>query len=109
MKNPVTSSERKGVLIVAAIALAVTGAGAVVARCDRPDPMASQEDIISILYSDSVIGNESRRVESLNDDSTLPTSRGKQKKTKKQKSQKKQTSYPDRSPLDEPVPTGNPK
>lgn len=44
-KNPLTSSERRGVIVVAALALFITGIGLIFRQCDSKDDDISPADI----------------------------------------------------------------
>lgn len=115
-----SSSERKGVLIVAAIALIVTLCGLGVAWCGRParsitphdvevlvDGDTVQEGLVDTLYvsSDSISGAPKTRRQLVESDSSA-SGKG-YKKTregkKRKKTEKEKKRYGRRSPLDEPV------
>lgn len=98
-KNPLTSSERRGIIAVAALALFITGGGLILNRCQRPEPVATPEEIEVLLDGDSL---NSRVV-----DDSMKKKRSRRKKegvdslgSEKRKSKK---IYRRRSPLDEPV------
>lgn len=60
-KNPLTASERRGIIVVAAISLLITGAGMVVSRCDRPDPEELERNaprVEVLLSADSLQAND---------------------------------------------------
>lgn len=104
-KRPVTSSERKGILAVAAIALIVTGIGLAASFADNhgdSDPAVTMQVIHqNILTTDSA--------NSVNTDSlSTPNSNKKTKSSGRKKdsssSGNQPKTYPRRSPLDEHVP-----
>lgn len=118
--RPVSSSERKGVLIVAGIALIVTLCGLGVAWCGRPSKLLTphdvevlvdgdtlQEGLVDTLYvsSDSISGGSKTRRQLEESDSSA-SGKG-YKKTregkKRKKTEKEKKRYDRRSPLDEPV------
>ena len=96
--SSLTSSERRGILVVAALALLVTGAA--LSYCGRPEKgdMSAQ---VKILYnSDSISGPEP--ADSVRNKVNARKKGGKDgKKTTKKESEKK--SFPKRSFLDEPI------
>lgn len=57
--KPVSSSERKGILIVAAVALCVTVSGLCVAWCGRPEKVITREDVEVLVAGDSVAVHDS--------------------------------------------------
>lgn len=114
-----SSSERKGILIVAAIALAVTLAGIIVSRCGRRAPAATPADVELLFTPDSLEGAEGaatgrtaapsrirgdsgrwRRRDSIMDRRRGDSLHMKKKKKATRKSPKQ---YRRRSPLDEKV------
>lgn len=113
----VSSSERKGVLIVAGIALVVTLCGLGVAWCGRPAKAISPHDVQVLVDGDTVgaaprdsldtssgfAGKTLRQKE--RNDSSESGKRGKKVREgkKSKKSDKKKRTYSRRSPLDEPV------
>lgn len=60
MKNPVTASERRGILVVAALALAVTGCGFLMSLCNRGVPEVPPPEVEVLVRGDSVQGKDSR-------------------------------------------------
>lgn len=103
-KNPLTAAERRGILIVAVIALLITGSGMIAGRCNRPDIEALEAErprVEVIMSLDSLEAAEAA-------DSTK--TRKKRKKGEKGKASKKKSkpakekrTYRQRMPLDEPV------
>ena len=92
MKNYLTSSERRGVIIVASIALLITGIGAAFS-----------------LVGGNVEDLSGSEIEIIADGDTIPAlnqinkKSGKNKGQKKKSKTKRKTTYSERSPLDEPV------
>lgn len=98
---PLSSSERRGILLVAAVALAVTGAGVFSTCTGRwlqpvPDPpTAVVADSLSALQADSLKAEKSK------------SKRKKEKGSKSRKSGKsgrEERTYPSRNFLDDTVP-----
>ena len=58
MKNVLTASERRGILVVAALSLVITGAGWIVSMCQRSVPQEAMPEVEVLLRGDSV--SESR-------------------------------------------------
>ncbi|MDE5712177.1 MAG: hypothetical protein K2I16_00910 [Muribaculaceae bacterium] len=56
-KNPLTSSERRGIVAVAALALLITGGGICLSRCGMPEPMVTPADV-EILLDGTSLKNE---------------------------------------------------
>lgn len=54
MKNPLTASERRGILVVAALALIITGTGWVVSMCQRPTPTEPLPELEVLARGDSL-------------------------------------------------------
>lgn len=98
-KNPLTSSERRGIIAVAAIALFITGSGLILSRCQRPEPVATPEEIQVLLDGDSL---QSRVA-----DDSVKKKRSRRKKERsdsvESEKRKNKKNYRRRSPLDEPV------
>lgn len=101
----VTSSERKGALVVAAIALAVTLCGLGAAWCGRPAKVIAPHDVEVLVSGDTADGKTHRpevTADSSESGERAVKDGGKGSKGKNgKKSEKKK--YPRRSPLDEPV------
>lgn len=98
--SSLTSSERRGILVVAALALLVTGVGAALSYCGRPEKgdMSAQ---VKILYnSDSISGPEP--ADSVRNKVNARKKGGKDGKTTTKKESVKK-SFPKRSFLDEPI------
>ena len=53
-KNPLTSSERRGVIVVAALALFITGIGLIFRQCDSKDDDISPADREILVDGDSL-------------------------------------------------------
>ena len=49
MSRPVSSSERLGIAIVAAVAIAATAGGIIFSRCRRPEPAASAVEVQTLV------------------------------------------------------------
>lgn len=99
MKNALTASERRGILVVAALALLITGAGWVVSVCQRNLPEEDMPEVEVLVRGDSVT-----------DDGGSKKMSGKTRKKKKEKSDslgnkssKTPKKYRRRSPRDEAV------
>ena len=96
-KNPLTAAERRGIIVVAVIALLITGAGMLVKRCDRPDPeeLKMNAPQVEVLLS----------ADSLNASDTIGRKKRKGRKKKKSartgKMRADTVSYHKRDPLDE--------
>lgn len=54
MKNVLTASERRGILVVAALALLITGAGWIVSMCRHNDPEEVMPEVEVLVSGDSV-------------------------------------------------------
>lgn len=54
MKNQLTASERRGILVVAAIALVITAAGWIVSLCSRPAAENPMPEVEVMVHGDSV-------------------------------------------------------
>ena len=93
--KPLTSSERRGVIIVAIVALLVTGLGAVVSYWGRPSIPENLEEVENLSQVDTVF-------EKTNKKSKRESSAAKKKKKKKTSTKKRKT-YSRRSPIDEEV------
>lgn len=94
MRHPFSASERRGILVVALVALAVTGAGLIVPRCSGNSSRIETSDVQILMDS---------RSDGLNASDSVDTERKGRKKSRKKSSDKKRSikkhSY--RSPLDE--------
>lgn len=114
-RHPLTSSERRGILLVAILSLLITGAGLCVSYCDRRQTVTSPEEP-EILYAPGSRSGVSNGLDRANDSAGGGKARGdsarddlaggrKSKRVKKQrKDYKKQRKvYRQRSPIDEPV------
>lgn len=55
MKNVLTASERRGIIVVAALALLITGSGWVVSMCQRNMPDEEMPEVEVLVSGDSVI------------------------------------------------------
>lgn len=95
MRKPLSSSERKGVLAVAGIALLITASGLIVSWCSKPESRLEPADVQVITAGDSVSPGSSRRSREHGDSAKV-----RKKKPAKQKVKKV---YRKRSPLDEKV------
>ncbi len=96
-KNPITASERRGIIAVAALALLITGAGLWLSRCGRQETTVTPEEV-QILLDGSSSGNGYKGDSlSIKDKSKKEGKRGRNGKKKGNKS------YRDRSHLDEHV------
>lgn len=101
-KNPVTASERRGILVVAALALLIIGTAFLTNRCDRsslptPPPEVKTVTLPDTLSPDSLqtAGKKIRKGGKNHTDSLRRKKKGRKGKAKK--------TYRTRSPLDEPV------
>lgn len=81
-KNPLTSSERRGIIAVAALALLITGGGICLSRCGMPEPMVTPADV-EILLDGTSLKNEG--VDSVKDS---PAGKGKRDSAKRKRRQK---------------------
>ena len=95
-RKPLGASERIGIIVVAVIALIVTGAGIFMARCNRAEETVTEEDVAVIAHPDSV------------EEAAAKSSKSKREKTDsagyKKVRQKHTRPARRRSPLDEPIP-----
>lgn len=57
-RNTITSSERRGIIAIAFLALLIVGGGMVLSRCGGHESMMTQEEIEILLKSDSVPRND---------------------------------------------------
>ena len=105
--HPLTASERRGILIIAALALLITGAGLCVSHCGRSTPTIDSHDV-EVLYRpdgkaqpDSIANLRKGSRKSTRKDS----GRGSSKSTRMHQgtSKKSQKVYHRRSPRDEEV------
>ncbi|MBD5358625.1 MAG: hypothetical protein HDR88_16835 [Bacteroides sp.] len=100
MKNPLTASERRGILVVAAISLLITGCGWGVAMCGRSEAEEMTPEVEVLLHGDSLTSKGTT-------DKKSSTERGKKKGRRDSVSssvkKKDKKVYRKRSPLDEPV------
>ncbi|MDE6077504.1 MAG: hypothetical protein K2G29_07215 [Muribaculaceae bacterium] len=105
--HPLTASERRGILIIAALALLITGAGLCVSHCGRSTSTIDPHDV-EVLYRpdgkaqpDSVANLRKGSRKSTRKDS----GRGSSKSTRmhQETSKKSQKVYHRRSPRDEEV------
>ena len=97
MKNPVTASERRGIIVVAVLALLITGGGWLVSTCRRQSPETVPPEVAVLVRGDSVgdgVGESSGKRKKNRKDSTGSS------KSSKSKSPK---TYRRRSPRDESV------
>lgn len=53
MKNPLTASERRGIIVVAGLALTITSAGWIVSTCQRPLPEEPLPEVEILVSGDS--------------------------------------------------------
>lgn len=95
-KNPLTASERRGILIVAGIALLLTGSGWLVSRCQAPQAAISPQEVKVLIHGDSLLPHKekkekTKRKKKARKDSVSPS----KKKVKK--------TYRRRDPLNEPL------
>lgn len=103
-KNPITASERRGIIAVAALALLICGAGLWLARCGRPETTVTPEEVEVLLD-----GSSARESGLRGDSSSWSKEKGVQKKGRKKvagaKKNKEKGSkiYKRRSHLDEHV------
>lgn len=100
IKNPLTSSERRGIIAVAALALLITGAGLWLSRCGRPETTVTPEEVEVLLD-----GSSSREgySESTNDSISKGNKSKKRDRGSSGSKKKGNKSYRKRSHLDEHV------
>ena len=105
--HPLTTSERRGILIIAALALLITGAGLFVGHCNRPESTVVPNEV-EVLYKPD---------DKAQPDSVAKLSKGSRKSTRKDsagnsakstrmrqgKTKKEPKVYRRRSPRDEEV------
>ena len=121
--NPLTSSERRGILILAILSLLITGAGLCVAYCDRPATTIESKEVEVLLRgeptyvtgADSVARVRRDSLQKLRKDSLRKARRdslrkvrrdslrklGKERGSRSGKSKKATKTYRRRSPIDE--------
>lgn len=108
-KNPLTASERRGILIVAAISLLVTGGGMLINRCGRPDSGLLEENVPQV---EVLLSQDSLEAASSSDSAKSAKKRSKRKSARtgkmradsvsgSKKSPKVKRVYRRRTPLDE--------
>lgn len=93
MRHPLSASERRGIIVIALVALCVTGAGIIVPRCTRPASRIEASDVTVFINADTTAnsGSESTSVRS--------SRKSKRRSSSKGKPAPKKPSY--RSPHDE--------
>lgn len=97
MRNPLTASERRGIIVVASIALIITGAGWIVSMCQRNTPEEPLPDVEVLINGDSIssdtsaVGDKKRIRRGMRNDST------------KEGRKKSRKTFRRRNPLDEGV------
>lgn len=106
-KKSYSASERRGILVVAALALLITSSGFIISRCNQPDASEKlpQDKIQTIVSPDSTDNHKSasHNKELTPADSTKKKGKkGKRKKSGSSHSKDRKT-YRKRSPLDEPI------
>lgn len=113
--HPFTSTERRGILIVAALSLLITGAGLFVSYCDRPASTIEPQDVemlykpdpVKAAYADSVAKamRKARRdsLRKVRRDSLRNLRRDSLRRHGKMKSKRAVKTYRRRSPIDEPA------
>lgn len=94
-KNPLTASERRGILIVAGIALLLTGGGWIVSRCQRPPIDVSPQEVTILMHGDSLSSDKDKMQKKRKRKTRKDSVSSKKKKVKK--------TYRQRNPLEEPV------
>lgn len=116
-KNSYTSSERRGIIAIAALAILITVAGLGLSLCDRNNddvattpsvyPMEAMADTIvfSDLKSNKKTRENSKKKITSSRESLNSTKEGShsRKKSPKHKKEKQKKTYRQRSPLDEPI------
>lgn len=95
-KNSYTSSERKGILVIALVALLIIGSGVVLALCGRPRERVEEIPVV-VEYPEAVDSTYLK-----NENETKKNTKSKTKNTTSSAT-KTQKIYRKRSPLDEPV------
>ncbi|MDE6754429.1 MAG: hypothetical protein K2J82_07440 [Muribaculaceae bacterium] len=106
-KKSYSASERRGILVVAALALLITSSGFIISRCTQPDATEKlpQDKIQTIVSLDSVRNQKSgidNKELNPTDSTKKNAKRGKRKKSGSRHSKDRKT-YRKRSPLDEPI------
>ncbi|MDE5976804.1 MAG: hypothetical protein K2G69_09665 [Muribaculaceae bacterium] len=101
-KNSMTSSERRGIIVVALLALIIIGSGMIVARCGGSEPQPDNDEVYTLL-ADSLQQEINTAREKSHRDSLKRHRSDSIKRKKKGKSQKSPKTYRKRQPLDEPV------
>ena len=87
--NPLTASERRGIIVLAIVALLITGAGVGMSFLHKGKTIETVPEISVLVEGDSLDNGSS--------------SKKNRKTTKKNKKTKEKKVYRRRSPLDEPV------
>ncbi|MDE6444176.1 MAG: hypothetical protein K2K64_07140 [Muribaculaceae bacterium] len=99
-RHPVSASERRGILVVAALALLITASGIITSECSRIKT-ADQEPTMTVI--DVKAGVESQDSAKAGTTVRKDSLQGKGKKRKGSSSSRSPKSYRRRNPLDEPV------
>lgn len=97
MKNKLTSSERRGILVVAGIALLLTGAGFVASVWSGPEPPEQLPEVKLLVAGDSAKSDPSARRRRHSEGMRL-------RRYRRDSVIGRQTLRRHRRPLDEPVP-----
>lgn len=108
--HPLSASERRGILVVAALSLLITGGGLCVSYCDRPqqviDPheveVLMERDSLSEAQADSVAKVRRKSLQKQRRDS-IRRAKGKMKNKSGGSRKREEKVYRRRSPIDEPA------
>lgn len=92
-RNPYTASERRGIILVALLALSIIASGIVLSLCGRP--RMEEREIPVIVEHPEMIDT----VHDATGDTNITSKRSKER----EKKESKKKTYRRRSPLDEPV------
>lgn len=103
MRRPISASERKGIIAVATVALAVILAGVVFRQCSRPEGSISPADVKVIMDADSASASTGNGDVDAADESKGKSRKDYRKNGKDRSGGRLQKTYRRRSPIDEPV------
>ncbi len=102
--HPLSASERRGILVVAALSLLITGAGLAVAYCDRPQQVIDPHEVEVLMECDSLAEAKADSVAKARRNAQRKQRRDSIRRAKsKAKSKSNKKDYRRRSPIDEPA------
>lgn len=107
--HPFTASERRGILIIAIISLLITGAGILVSRCHRQEPLMEKNDVEVLINASNSYSTPADSLARVRRDSLRQARRDSLKKARRdsvrmsRKAKRDPKTYRRRSPIDEPA------